>query len=67
MGRRSELWQECLEPMRPRDVEALAAHWRGSELIWLEGGHASFHLMGKPAQATIIARAFERFDRLTRA
>jgi hypothetical protein len=44
------------------DVEALAAHWDGSELVWLDGGHASFHLYGKATQAELIRRAFDRLD-----
>ncbi len=51
----------------PADVERLAAHWPGSELVWLEGGHASFHLFGKRTQAQLIGRAFTRFGRLKSA
>ena len=49
------------------DVVALAQHWEGSELVWLDGGHASFHLFGKDTQATVIARSFQRFARFSAA
>ena len=49
------------------DVQALAEHWTGSELVWLDGGHASFHLYGKQSQALLIRRAFDRLDRLSRS
>lgn len=45
----------------PSEIEALSEHWPGAEIVWLDGGHASFHLYGKATQATLIARAFERF------
>jgi len=51
----------------PGDVAALAGHWPGAELVWLDGGHASFHLYGKSTQAVLIRRAFDRFERFTRA
>ena len=47
----------------PTEVERLAAHWSGAELVWTDGGHASFHLFGKRTQADLIQRAFDRFDR----
>lgn len=38
-------------------------HWPGAEAVYVDPGHAGFHLWGKQAQADIIERSFERFER----
>jgi hypothetical protein len=45
-------------------TEALHAHWPGSELRWISGGHATLLWFHKGAFATAIA---DSFDRLVRA
>ena len=39
-------------------------HWPGAETVYVDPGHAGFHLWGKAVQADLITRAFERFERL---
>jgi len=43
--------------------EALHAHWPGSELRWIKGGHASVLLWRKRELAQAIADSFERLRR----
>ena len=41
-------------------TEDLAAHWEGSELRWLPGGHATLIWYRKQRLAAIIDETFER-------
>jgi dienelactone hydrolase len=43
--------------------EALHAHWAGSELRWIQGGHTSVLLWRKGALARAIVDSFERLRR----
>lgn len=38
-------------------------HWPGAEAVYVDPGHAGFHLWGKQAQADIVERSFDRFER----
>ena len=38
-------------------------HWKGAEAVYVDPGHAAFHLWGKKAQAAIIKHSFDRFER----
>ena len=44
----------------PGDVRRIAAHWPGSELRWVAGGHASAFLLAGDAMRRAISDAFER-------
>lgn len=44
--------------------EDLHAHWPGSELRWIKGGHASVLLWRKKELARAIVDAFERLERV---
>lgn len=44
----------------PASTEMLHAHWPGSELRWIGGGHASLLWFHKAALATAIADSFDR-------
>lgn len=44
-------------------IKPVLDHWPGSEPVYLDPGHAGFHLWGKQVQADIIERAFDRFER----
>jgi hypothetical protein len=43
-------------------VRALHAHWRGSELRWVRGGHAGGILLGGPAIRLAITDALRRLE-----
>ncbi len=42
------------------EVEALHEHWNGSELRWVDTGHLTGALLGKPAHLRAIFDAYER-------
>jgi pimeloyl-ACP methyl ester carboxylesterase len=44
----------------PGEVRRIAAHWKGAELRWVAGGHASAFLFAGDAMRRAIADAFER-------
>lgn len=37
--------------------------WTGAEAVYVDPGHAAFHIWGQQVQADLIARAFARFER----
>ncbi len=43
-----------------RDTEALAAHWAGSTLRWLEAGHISALLLHRAELRGAVAEALTR-------
>ncbi len=47
----------------PATTELLHAHWPGSELRWIGGGHASLLWFHKAALAAAIADSFDRLSR----
>lgn len=46
--------------VEPHVVHALADHWRGADVRWLEGGHVSAYLWSREAQRTAIRDAVDR-------
>lgn len=47
----------------PAATRALAAHWAGSELRWVEAGHATLLLRHREALADGVVAAFDRLER----
>ncbi len=46
--------------IKPPEVEALHAHWGGSELRWVETGHLTGAVLGKRAHLRAIVDAYDR-------
>ena len=46
----------------PQSVRELAAHWPGSEVRWVQGGHVSAFLLQQPAFRRAINDSVSRLD-----
>ena len=46
----------------PQSVKELAAHWPGSEVRWVKGGHVSAFLLQQSAFRLAISDSINRLD-----